>query len=98
MADDAVPTGGYRSFADNEKVTFSGSIRGARSERVPVGMWHAGEVDADETLCGIDLYRVFEFDPGRFESARPCPGTGQPSATTSDQWRCPECHARAGLD
>ena len=98
MADDAESTGGYRSFADNERLTFSGSVRGARSERVPVGMWHAGDVDADETLCGIDLYRVFEFERGRFESARPSPVTGPPSGLTSGQWRCPECHVRAGLD
>ena len=98
MTDAPESTRGYRSYADNEKVTFSGTNRRAHSERLPVGLWHAVAEEADETLCGIDLYRLSEFERGQFESAAPYPEAGPPSGKTIGQWRCPECHARAALD
>ena len=90
--------GGYRSFADREQLSFLRTNGRTRSERVPVGLWHAAQEDADETLCGIDLYRVSEFERGKFEGARAWEGSGPPSGLTMGQWRCPECDALADQD
>lgn len=73
----------FLTFADDEKTVRTRLLGPTR--RVPAGRIHAAAVDAEVTLCGIDLGRLREFGRSR-----------HPFERFSVRRRCATCHQAAG--
>jgi hypothetical protein len=75
----------FRTFADGETTRRSRSRRGTREVRTPTGKVHATALDAESTLCGIDVLELHEFGRSRF-----------PFEHFPHESRCPICNDAAG--